>query len=100
MVETYKKIEGFEDYSVSDHGNVRNDQTGRILKGKDNRCGYLEVTLMKNKKRYYKIIHRLSAEAFLLNPENEKCVDHIDNDRQNNNVINLRFATHSQNQQK
>ena len=28
MVETYKKIEGFENYSVSDFGNVRNDKTG------------------------------------------------------------------------
>ena len=59
MVETYKKSEGFEVYSVSDHGNVRNDKTGRILKEKENRYGYLEVTLMKNKTRYYKIIHRL-----------------------------------------
>ena len=54
MVETFKKIEGFENYSVSDHGNVRNHKTGRILKVKDNGRGYLEVTLMKNKTRYYK----------------------------------------------
>ena len=54
MVETYKQIKGFENYSVSDHGNVRNNKTGRILKGKDNGRGYLEVTLMKNKTRYYK----------------------------------------------
>ena len=97
MVETYKKIKGFENYSVSDHGNVRNVKTSRILKGKDNGHGYLEVTLMKNKTRYYKKIHRLSAEAFLLNPENKKCVDHIDNDRQNNKLINLRFATTQEN---
>ena len=47
MVATYKKIEGFEVYSVSDHGNVRNEKTGRILKGKINQ-GYLRVHLMKN----------------------------------------------------
>ena len=92
-----KKIEGFENYSVSDLRNVRNDKTGRILKEKENRYGYFEVTLMKNKTRYYKKIHRLSAEAFLLNPENKKCVDHIDNDRQNNKLINLRFATTQEN---
>ena len=30
MVETFKKIEGYENYSVSDWGNVRDDQLGRI----------------------------------------------------------------------
>ena len=48
MVETFKTIEGFENYSVSDLGNVRNDKTGRILKGVDTN-GYLRVDLRKNK---------------------------------------------------
>ncbi len=82
MVETYKKIEGFENYSVSDFGNVRNDKTGRILKSGCDTCGYLRVCLMKNKTKHFKSIHRLIAEAFLLNPENKKCIDHIDNNRQ------------------
>ncbi len=99
MVETYKKIEGFENYSVSDHGHVRNDKLGRILKGNDNGHGYLRVGLKRNKTSHNKLVHKLIAEAFLLNPENKKCVDHIDNDKQNNNLINLRFATHSQNNQ-
>ncbi len=98
MVEIFKKIEGFENYSVSDHGNVRNDSTGKVLQGKDTR-GYLQLGLVKNKKRHFKLIHKLVAEAFLANPENKECVDHIDNDRQNNKLINLRFATHSQNNQ-
>ena len=99
MVEIYIKIEGFENYSVSDHGNVRNDKTGRILKGSDNGEGYLLAFLMKNKKRNFKCIHRLTAEAFLLNPENKQFVDHIDNNRQNNNLINLRHATVQENAQ-
>ena len=98
MEETYKKIKGFENYSVSDFGNVRNDKSGRILKGKlDN--GYLRVNLTNNKTEQKKFKHRLVAEAFLLNPENKKCVDHIDNDRQNNKLINLRFATAKENGQ-
>ena len=99
MQETYKKIEGFENYSVSDCGNVRNDKLGRILKGCDDGHGYLRVSLSKNNRKQMKLIHKMNAEAFLLNPENKKCVDHIDNNRKHNNLINLRFATNSRNQQ-
>ena len=97
MVETYKKIEGFENYSVSDFGNVRNDKLGKCIKGRDDGHGYLRVCLMKNKKKHDKSIHKLTALAFLPNPENKKCIDHIDNNKVNNNLLNLRFATHSQN---
>ena len=97
MVETFKKIEGFENYSVSDYGNVRNDTTAKILQGSNNGGGYLRVCLNKNDKRHFMFIHKLVAEAFLHNPENKKCVDHIDNNKHNNNLINLRYATLQEN---
>ena len=65
--------------SVSDFGNVRNDKFGKCIKGRDNGLGYLRVCLMNNNKKHYKLIHKLSTEAFLPNPEKKKCVDHIDN---------------------
>jgi len=44
------------------------------------------------------LIHRIVAIAFLYNPDNKPHVDHINNNRKDNNVINLRFATSHENQ--
>ena len=42
-------------------------------------------------------IHKLIAIAFIANPDNKRCVDHIDNDRLNNNINNLRWCTQTEN---
>ena len=98
-METYKKIEGFENYSVSDFGNVRNDKTGKIKNVNVDIKGYVRVTLSSKTERKNKFIQRLVARAFILNPENKPQVDHIDNNRANNNIKNLRWTTISQNTQ-
>ena len=59
--------------------------------------GYLKVNLYKNGKMINCYIHKLVANEFLENPDNKKCIDHIDNCPTNNKVTNLRFATHSEN---
>jgi hypothetical protein len=96
--EVFKKIDGFERYSVSNLGNVRNDETNRILKGRKNSRGYLQVVLYKNGKGRNKQTHQLVANAFIENPENKPFVDHKNNDILNNCVNNLRWATISENQ--
>ena len=63
-METYKKIQGFENYSVSDFGNVRNDKFGKCIKGRDDGYGYIRVCLINNKKKHDKSIHRLVAITF------------------------------------
>ena len=92
-----EKKAGYDTYSVSDQGNVRNDKTGRILQPGSDRAGYLMANLRKDKKSLIQKVHRLVAGAFIPNPENKKCVDHMNNDKKNNKLTNLRWVTYSQN---
>ena len=93
-MEEFRKIEGFENYSVSNHGNVRNDNTGLILKPRRHTAGYHTVCLGRN---HYKYIHRLVANAFCENENNYVQVDHIDHNKTNNNYQNLRWVSQPQN---
>ena len=92
------KIARNTNYSINEDGEVRNDITGRIKKPFANkRNGYLSVDLYKDNKSKKVSIHRLVAEAFIPNIENKATVDHIDGNRKNNSVNNLRWATYSEN---
>jgi hypothetical protein len=91
-------IDGFDNFAVSRSGKVMNDINGRLVPRCDNSHGYLIVNLWSNSKQQSKKIHRLVAEAFLDNPNNLPQVDHIDRNRYNNNVQNLRWSSLGDNQ--
>ena len=93
-MEEYKLIKNFESYSVSNLGNIKNNNTNKILK-QHNCQGYKLVSL--NGKHLK--VHRLVAEAFIPNPKNKPCVDHKNNLRDDNRIDNLRWATIKENSQ-
>ena len=94
----WRKINGFEKYSVSDTGLVRNDKTGQMLAqyfiGKNS--GYKRVKFANNK---HYLVHRLVALAFVPNPENKAEVNHINGDKTDNKADNLEWVTREENMQ-
>jgi hypothetical protein len=90
--EEWLHVNGYENYEVSNKGNVKNKKTGRKLRPA-NRGGYLIVGLCKNSKVKGFPVHRLVASAFIPNPENKPQVNHKDKNRSNNNLENLEWTT-------
>ena len=95
----WKTISELPKYQVSNEGEVRSLYFNKIKLMKPI-CvhGYYYVNLhyAPGKSRRY-AIHRLVASAFIPNPENKPAVDHIDCDKSNNKVTNLRWVTYSEN---
>jgi hypothetical protein len=99
-IEEWRLIGGeFNNYQISSHARVRNISSGRIFFG----CpmissGYWNVTLTNDmgiaKSRY---IHILVADSFIPNHENLEELDHINRDKSDNCLSNLRRVTHSEN---
>lgn len=103
--EIWKDVVGYEGYyEVSNFGNVRsidryvNHSSGgeRISKGKYLKQqilkGYKRVQLSKERKVKHHFVHRLVAFAFIPNPNNLPEINHIDEDKTNNNVENLEWC--------
>ena len=101
MNEIWRKIEGFENYEVSNLGNVRSlkNKKVKILKLIKRETGYIFINLYKNKKIHHKSVHRLVASTFIPNPQNKSQVNHIDGDKTNNKVENLEWCTAKENSQ-
>lgn len=96
-MEVWKTIKGFENYEISNLGNVKNITTNRILKNELSK-GYLRVTLSckGNVKRFQ--LHRLVSIIFLENIENKPCINHINGIKNDNRSINLEWVSYSENE--
>lgn len=106
MSEEWRSVVGYEGlYEVSSLGNVRSVEriltntdgvvrrmNGKVLSLKPDNQGYIMIALSGKRLS----VHRLVAVAFIPNPDDKPTVDHIDRNRLNNTVTNLRWATLSE----
>ena len=114
--EIWKDIKGYKGlYQVSSFGRVKSFKTnlnGKILKQRTNPNGYKSVNLSLNGKVKLKVIHRLVMETFKEEKLNFKympnedisiinldklIINHIDGNKENNNITNLEWCTYSYN---
>jgi len=110
--ETWKDVVGYEGiYEVSNLGQVRTHENKttftekhglrkwkqRILKQKTSKDNCRRVSLWNDGKEQTWLVHRLVAFAFIPTIENKLFINHIDGDRLNNNVTNLEWCNHKEN---
>ncbi len=95
----WKDVPGWEQlYEVSDTGEVRNKETGRMITGDTNNMGYKRVTFYcgNHKERMFR--HRLVAKMFVDNPHGYPEVNHINEDKSDNSADNLEWVTRTMNE--
>lgn len=107
----WRDIIGYEGYlQVSDEGQIRSVERlvrhrngsqmmikSKIIIARPDPKGYLKVRTSVNRRKTCIKVHRAVAEAFIPNPDNKPQVDHIDGDKTNNCVKNLRWVTNREN---
>jgi len=91
------EIEGYSNYLIYRDGRVENKKRKTFMKPYSNDSGRLRVNLTKNGKYKAIQVSRLVALYYIPNPDNLPCVDHIDGNKSNNDVSNLRWCSHIQN---
>jgi len=92
----WEDVKGYENlYKINRKGEVM--RFGHILKQQLSREGYYYVRLSKDSIIYKALIHRLLGIQYLDNPDNLPQIDHIDRDKTNNSLENLRWVSRQDN---
>lgn len=98
--EVWKVINDYPKYEVSNYGRVRNRKTNIIITPRITNRGYLRVALYSdNGKKYGKdiTVHSLVLNAFTIKPKGNYEPDHVNLNRCDNRLENLRWVTHKEN---
>lgn len=102
-ISDFVPIKNFETYAINKKGEIIDLRSKKLMKQfpNTNAGGYLQLQLINENGYTSKRVHRLVAETFLPLIEGKIQVDHIDRNRLNNNVDNLRWVdTYEQNENK
>lgn len=102
-MDLFKKVNGFDDYTICSNGDVIFTPKMNILRRYYNSSGYETVSMKNNDNKWMPImVHQLMAICFLEHIPNGQTivVDHIDNNKKNNNLSNLQLITQRQNSNK
>ena len=94
--EAWRDINDFPGYRVSTFGRIKMKR-GKVNFGYPHATGYKQVFLYRNGIQKHCFVHRLVAEAFIPNPENKPCVNHINRNRDDNSMDNLEWCTYKEN---
>jgi len=87
----------YPNYLIYDDGRVYSKKRNIFIKQTLNRHGYYKVDLYKNGKGKTFLIHRLIALHYIPKIEGKYMIDHIDRDKSNNHINNLRWVNRSEN---
>ena len=96
-MEKWKDVDGYN-YKVSSYGRIKHKSGNIYLNDRLTTGGYNRVSLHKDGIQKNYLVHRLVANAFLINNGNKPQVNHIDGNKLNNNIENLEWSTASENQ--
>lgn len=98
-VSNYSRVKSLKRTVINSNNNCKMPVKEIILKTTSDKYGYKFIFLARDSTRKLGRIHRVSATAFIPNPENKPFVNHIDGNKLNNHISNLEFVTAKENTQ-